>query len=285
MKAPDRREGDSRENWRRFVATRDPELRCQLILEHVHLVENVVRAAGWGRSSHLDREDLVGEGMLGLIDAVDRFDPERGLRFSIYATLRIRGQILDSLRARDLLPRPARRRVKQLGEAVSALTGESADPLTDAQLAERLRWAPSQLRRTRLDANAKIQSMDEPLGDDGQGPPLRVFLKAPDECQPAVLQEMSEVREQIRDALRQLPQRQQILLSLYYCEELTMTEIGHVLGVCESRVSQLHAQAIQQLRALLRSSGVLATKQEPQERTRTRNQAANPRRVPAVRAA
>ena len=275
-------EDDDRKKWRRFVASRDLELRDELILQHVHLVKHVVHRMGFDGSPPFDREDLIGDGILGLINAVDRFDPERGIQFKTYATIRIRGQILDALRTRDLLPRPARQRVKQLQDAITQLIGNLGVPPTEQELAEHLGLTVSQLRQTLLDANFEIWSMDAPLANDVQGFCLQNLLQAPKESQPSVRQELSDVHEQIRTALRQLPYRQRVLLSLYYYEELTMKEIGKVLSISESRVSQLHAQAILTLRSLLRSAGVVTARQEPTAPAASRSQTVAANSVPVV---
>ena len=270
---------DDDKKWARFVATRDPELRHQLILQHVHLVKHVVNRMGFNGSPPFDKEDLIGDGILGLINAVDRFDPTRGTQFVTYATIRIRGQILDALRNRDLLPRPARQRVKQLEAAATALVGMLGCPPTEEQLAEYLGLTLDQLRQTLTDASFEIWSMDAPLSDGAEGFALRSLLKAPDESQPAARHEVSELREEIREALRQLPHRQKVLLSLYYYEELTMKEIGEVLSISESRVSQLHAQAIVSLRSLLRAAGIVTARQAAAAQKR----ATTPEGLPAVR--
>ncbi len=281
MKARNSLEGDTKKKWQRFVASRDPELRRQLILEYVHLVSHVVHRMGYDGSPPFDKEDLVSDGILGLISAVDRFDPGRGIQFVTYATIRIRGQILDALRTRDLLPRPARQRVKRLQDAITALIGTLGVPPTEEELAEHLSLTLDQLRQTLMDASFEIWSMDAPLSDDAQGFCLQNVLKSSDESQPAVCQEMTELRDQIRDALHQLPHRQRVLLSLYYYEELTMKDIGKVLGISESRVSQLHAQAILSLRSLLRTSGAMVARKEPP----ARNHAATQHSLPAARLA
>ena len=281
MKARNSLEGDTKKKWQRFVASRDPELRRQLILEYVHLVSHVVHRMGYDGSPPFDKEDLVSDGILGLISAVDRFDPGRGIQFVTYATIRIRGQILDALRTRDLLPRPARQRVKRLQDAMTALIGILGVPPTEEELAEHLSLTLDQLRQTLMDASFEIWSMDAPLSDDAQGFSLQNVLKSSDESEPAVCQEMTELRDQIRDALHQLPHRQRVLLSLYYYEELTMKDIGKVLGISESRVSQLHAQAILSLRSLLRTSGAMVARKEPP----ARNHAATQHSLPTARLA
>lgn len=252
-------EMDVRQTWARYNESRDPALRQELITRNMHLVRYVVERLGFG-VSHLDREDLISEGIVGLIDAVDRFDPERGIQFVTYATIRIRGQILDALRTRDMLPRSARRRVKGMQDAVQTLVATLGEPPSEEQLAEFMNVSPEQLQQTLCDASLEICSLDAPLVEDGEAFSLQNLLEASEDGEPAEQHDRSELREELRVALRRLPERQQLLLSLYYVEELTMREIGEVLSVSESRVSQLHAQAIMSLRALLETAGYIETR-------------------------
>lgn len=252
---------DTKQMWARYAESHDPAIRQQLITQNVHLVRYVVERLGFG-VSYQDREDLVSEGIVGLIDAVDRFDTKRGIQFVTYATIRIRGQILDALRTRDLLPRSARRRVKGLQDAVQSLVGSLGEPPTEEQLAEYMNVSPEQLQQTLRDASLEICSLDAPLVEDGETFSLQNVLQASEECEPAEQHDRAELREEMRVALKKLPERQQLLLSLYYTEELTMREIGEVLSISESRVSQLHAQAILNLRALLETAGYIESRTE-----------------------
>lgn len=252
---------DAKRAWARYAATRDPALRSHLILQNVHLVRYVVERMGFGVSP-MDREDLVSEGIVGLIDAVDRFDPGRGIQFVTYATIRIRGQILDALRTRDMLPRSARRRVKGLQDAVRSLVATLGEPPSEEQLAEYMSLSPEQLQQTMRDASLEICSLDAPLAENGETFSLQSLIEAPDDGEPAEQHDRAELREEMRQALKKLPERQQLLLSLYYVEELTMREIGEVLSISESRVSQLHAQAILNLRALLETAGFIEPRVE-----------------------
>lgn len=247
---------DTKQIWERYDETRDPELRQEIITRNMHLVRYAVERLGFG-VSYLDREDLISEGIIGLIDAVDRFDPKRGIQFVTYATIRIRGQILDALRTRDLLPRSARRRVKGMQEAVQTLVATLGEPPTEEQLAEYMNVSAEQLQQTLCDASLEICSLDAPLVEDGETFSLQNLIEASEEFEPAEQQARAELHEEMRLAIRKLPERQQLLLSLYYVEELTMREIGEVLSVSESRVSQLHAQAVANLRALLETAGYI----------------------------
>lgn len=148
-------EMDAKQTWARYAESRDPALRQELITRNMHLVRYVVERLGFG-VSYLDREDLVSEGIVGLIDAVDRFDPQRGIQFITYATIRIRGQILDALRTRDMLPRSARRRVKGMQDAVQTLVATLGEPPSEEQLAEFMNVSPEQLQQTMCDASLEV---------------------------------------------------------------------------------------------------------------------------------
>lgn len=250
---------DAKQLWARYAESRDPALRQELITQNMHLVRYVVERLGFGVST-LDREDLVSEGAIGLIDAVDRFDPNRGIQFVTYATIRIRGQILDALRTRDMLPRSARRRVKGMQDAVQALVATLGEAPSEEQLAEYMNISAEQLQQTLCDASLEICSLDAPLVEDGETFSLQNLIEASEDCEPAQHHDRAALLEEMRLALRRLPERQQLLLSLYYVEELTMREIGEVLSVSESRVSQLHAQAVMNLRALLETAGYIETR-------------------------
>jgi len=239
----------------RYKETGDPKLREQLVLQHVHLVKWAVDRVAYTGTTAADRDDLISEGMVGLIDAIDRYDPDRGIQLSTFATFRIRGQIADALRSRDLLPRSARRRVRELQEAVNRYTAASGHLPDEEQLASMLGESLDDVRRTLVDASLEIHSLDAPRGPDDERLSLLGMLPSPPETEPDTRHEDEELRAELRKALTELPERQRLILSLYYVEDLTMKEIGQVLGVSESRISQLHAQAIVSLRALLRQAG------------------------------
>lgn len=245
------------ELWIRFAATRDPAIRDQLVLQCLDLVQWVVNRMGITQGHTVDRDDLVGEGIIGLIDAIDRFEPDRGIALSTYAVHRIRGQVLDALRARDMLPRSARRRVRELQAAITEITSGDGEVPSEEQLAQRMNLSCEQVQQTLADASLEICSLDEPLRGSDSGYSLEDTLHAPEETEPAASYDGADLRSALGQALGQLPERQRLLLSLYYVEELTMKEIGQVLDVSESRVSQLHAQSVLSLRAIMKRDGYL----------------------------
>jgi RNA polymerase sigma factor for flagellar operon FliA len=243
------------ELWRDYLATSDPALREQLILQYAPLVKYVVGRMAVASSSILDMEDLLGFGTLGLIDAVSRFDPTRGVKFETYALQRIRGSIIDSFRKLDIVPRSARRRAREIEGAHAQLQQSLGREPDDDEVADHLGLSRDGLSRAMMEASCAILSMERPLamldGDDSLT--LADTIEDENAVVPQAEIERHEEREALVSALQLLNERDRLVISLYYYEELTLREISEVLGVTESRVCQLHARAIARLRASLRA--------------------------------
>lgn len=241
--------------WARYLAHRDVASREAVILRYVPLVHFVLNRLGITPASGADYEDLASQGLLGLIDAVDRYDPQFGTQFSTYATLRIRGHILDQLRSSDWLSRAARRRAREVQNAMTVLWGQLHRAPTDEELAAYLNLDLPQLRQALMEAGRVIVSLDAANGDRREDDaPLHEILTDTDNADNADPGESlmeKELRGQLAEALKTLPEREQLVMSLYYVEELTLKEIGAVLDLSESRICQLHARALTQLRAVL----------------------------------
>lgn len=235
----------------RFLVTRDPALRESLILRYVPLVHYVLGRLGIGPDTSSEYEDLVSQGLLGLVDAVDRYDPAHGTRFSTYAAWRIRGSVLDHLRSMDWLSRGARRRVREAQEAIQRLWAATGQAPDRQALARELGLSEEEVEAVLLDASRQVLSLDASLAGPDEPVSLYETLEDASQTDPQERAEEADLQARLVEALQRLPEREQVVLSLYYYEGLTMREIGEVLSVSESRVCQIHAQAILNLQALL----------------------------------
>lgn len=199
----------------------------------------------------LDYEDILSFGTIGLIEAVERFDHEKGVKFETYAIARIRGAIIDALRSLDRLPRSVRQKAKDAGKALVDLTeGLGRDP-TDEEVAEAMGLTVQAYRKHLIDSSWITVSLDTMgTGNDGEDDNggAALGIADPDDEDFSVGIEQQELVGELAGAIRELPEREQLILSLYYKEELTMREVSKVLSISESRVCQLHARALTRLR-------------------------------------
>lgn len=242
------------DTWTRFITTRNPALRHELITQYTPLVRLIVGRLGIPPTGLLDAEDLVSYGMIGLINAVDRFDPARGVRFEAFATVRIRGAVIDQLRSLNWLPRSAVSRARQIENALAVLEQNLGRPAREAEIAAELGVTTERYRHMLLEMTGVILSLDAPLNyliQDGEVTSLGELLVDQNTPGPDEQTERRELTTILGAAIANLPEREKLLLSLYYHEELTMKEISRILGVSESRVCQLHMQAIMRLRFVL----------------------------------
>ncbi len=241
--------------WRRYKREPDKELRDRLILTYAPLVKYVAGRLGAGLPAHVDESDLVSYGLLGLIDAIERYDPDRDVKFETYAISRIRGAIIDELRSMDWVPRSIRARARDIEKAITQLEAQLLRAPTDEEIAAKLGVSEDELDEALLEiSRSSIAALDElwsnPTGS-GDTVALVDTLEDPHAVRPGGELEATEVRELIGEAIAALPEREKLVITLYYYEELTLREIGEVLGVTESRVSQLHTKAILRLKARL----------------------------------
>jgi RNA polymerase sigma factor for flagellar operon FliA len=239
----------------RFLAQRNPEDRDALVMDSLALVHYTLGRMGISVQSANDYEDLVSQGILGLMHAVDHYDPAFGTQFSTYAILRIRGEVLDYLRANDRLSRSARQRAKTVQRGIEELWQENHRTPSDEELAAHLHSDVQQIQQALLDANRFVVSLDTlTTGDDGDAQSL--YESVPDDKQTDPLDEATEqdLLVALQNAIGTLSDRDQLVLSLYYLEGLTFKEIGTVLNISESRVCQVHSRLIFTLKALLKES-------------------------------
>lgn len=235
-----------------FLATRSPALREDLVLRHVSLIHYVLGRLGVSSELGMDYEDLLHQGLLGLIDAVDRYNPEFGTQFSTYATVRIRGKVLDYLRSMDWLSRTARHRSKSIQKAIQSLTSKTNTPPNEQEISDYLGIDLDKVHQGLLDSNKVIVSLDALISIDEENENSLYDTLADDsQADPAEIATDNDLKARMVESLKKLPERDQLVLSLYYFEELTLKEIGKVLEVSESRACQIHAQAIMNLQALL----------------------------------
>jgi len=232
--------------WRRFRSGGDQVTRHGLILHYAPLVKYVAGRFGAGLRRAVDTEDLISFGTFGLIEAVDRFEPERGLRFETYAANRIRGAILDELRRLDWVPRRVRARCRQVQEGMAELEHRLQRTCTEEELADHLELDIETLRDTLAEMASGGMVAIEELTPGGV--PFAELLADPDAVDPGAAAESSELRRLLLDTVAGLPDRDRSVVVLYYFESMTLQQIAGILGVTESRVSQIHAKAVLSLR-------------------------------------
>jgi RNA polymerase sigma factor FliA len=248
--------------WREYRANKNPAIRDRLIVTYAPLVKYVAGRLGSGLPAHVDDEDLVSYGLLGLIGAIERYDPDRDVKFETYAIARIRGAIIDELRALDWVPRSVRSRARDIERAIGELEAKLGRVPTDEEIAGKLGITTEELDESLSEiSRSSIAALDELWTIGGSGGDQVSLIdtiedtEAPD---PQGALSQTELREAIADAIARLPEREKLVVTLYYYEELTLREIGEVLGVTESRVSQLHTKAILRLKARLAGSATRA---------------------------
>ena len=241
--------------WRRYTSTRERRARDQLVLAYSPIVKYAAGRLVIGMPPHVELADLVAYGLEGLTQAVERFDPARGIEFESYASTRIRGAIVDGIRKMDWVPRRVRDEARLVATATSALTTRLQRAPTDAELAKKLNIDAVELDATlqRLD-ETEVASLDQ-VHDAGRGgiSTLCDSLADPDAVDPADSAGAGDLRARIAAAVELLPERERIVVGLRYTQDLSPGEIGDVLGVGESRVCQLHRTAVRRLRGILES--------------------------------
>jgi len=242
--------------WEKFAQNNTPELRNVLITAYAPLVRFVVGRLGIPPTGLLDAEDLVSYGMIGLINAIDRYDPLRGVRFEAFASVRIRGAVIDQLRTLNWLPRSAISRIRQIESALATLEQKLGRPAREEEVAREIGVTTERYRQMLLETNSTVLSLDAPLSSlsqEDEVASLGELLVDHSVPGPVEQAEQQELTDTLSRAVDNLPEREKLLLSLYYQEELTMKEISKILNVSESRVCQLHMQAVMRLRGILAS--------------------------------
>jgi RNA polymerase sigma factor FliA len=235
--------------YKRAEGTRMPEERDREILTHLPLVHSVVERIAAHLPSSVDKDDLLHAGVIGLIDALNRFDASRDNAFSTYAVLRIRGQVIDELRERDWIPRSARTRAKEYHQAVAELSGTLDRLPNDQELAAHLGVDEQSLLALEQESQLATQvSLDAPMGEDNHF--SSSLTRGDDEtANPARNIERDDQRAVLKRLLSTLSEQERQIVQMYYFEDMLMKEIAAVLGVTESRICQIHSRILALLRA------------------------------------
>jgi len=238
--------------WEDFKATADPAARERLILHYSPLVKYVAGRVGVGLPPNIEQADLVSYGIFGLIDAIEKFDLERAIKFETYAISRIRGAIIDELRALDWIPRSVRSKAREVEKTYALLEAELHRTPSEPEVAERMGIPLGDLHHIFSQVSyVNVVALDELLsvgGEKGDKLSLGDTLEDHKAEDPVLAFEGEETKFLLARAIDQLPEREKIVVTLYYYEGLTLAEIGRVLGVTESRICQMHTKAVLQLR-------------------------------------
>jgi RNA polymerase sigma factor for flagellar operon FliA len=245
------------ELWDEYKANGTTDARERLILHYSPLVKFVAGRVAAGLPQSIDQADLVSYGIFGLIDAIDKFDLERGFKFETYAISRIKGSIIDELRSIDWVPRSVRAKARAIERAYSKLENENKRTPDDREIALELDMTEDELAQTLSQISfVGLVALDELLavggagGERGSSTTVGEML-SDGRHDPVESFEIDEMKHLLADAINRMPDRERLVLTLYYYEGLTLSEIGDVLGVTESRICQIHTKSILQLRARL----------------------------------
>jgi RNA polymerase sigma factor FliA len=242
-----------RELWRRHKQESDERARERLVLAYAPLVKFIAGRMASGLPAHIDEADLVSYGLLGLIGAIERYELARDVKFETFAVARIKGAIIDELRSLDWVPRSVRSRAREIERANAALEVELGRAPSEEEMADHLGLGAEEFRDELLEiANSSVLALDDLWSfADPEGGQVSVLdvISDPHAPDPAAEAQTAELKDRLADAIESLPERERLVVALYYYESLTLREIGEILGVTESRVSQLHTKAVLALRS------------------------------------
>lgn len=227
----------------------------KLIIEYSPLIKYIAHRIAMRLPPHIELDDLMSAGVIGLIDAIEKYNPDKDTQFKTYAEIRIRGAILDELRAQDWVPRSVRQKASALSDVYAKLEQRLGRPADDQEVADEMGVSIEEFHELLRQAAGQAILSVEDLGGvskDGEKRDLMEVIAGTKETDPETLARLEEIRSIIALAIDQLPEKERLVVSLYYYEELTMKEIGEVLGITESRISQIHTKLVLRLRAKLR---------------------------------
>ena len=242
------------ELWLQYRKTKDPSIREAFIKQYAPLVKYVAGKVAVGMPNNVEFDDLVGYGVFGLIDAIDKYDPEKNVKFKTYAVTRIRGAIFDELRLIDFVPRSVRQKTREIETTISSLEAQLGRTASDQEIAGAMGIDEAEYMKViQKISGTSIISLNDLWysGDDNDKVSIGDSIESPSSLNPDVMVVNEEIRRVIVEAINDLPDKEKKILVLYYYEDLTLKDIGRVLQVTESRVSQLHTKAVLHLRSKL----------------------------------
>ena len=252
MPINDEKEED--ELWNEFKKTKSTVLRDKFIRQYMPLVKYVAGKVATGMPSSVEFDDLVGFGQFGLLDAINKYDTSKNVKFKTYAVTRIRGAIFDELRQIDWVPRSVRQKSREIEDAIVSLESRLGRPASDSEIAKSLNLSEEEYHKTVMKVSGtSVLSLNDVwfAGDDNDNMSIGNNIESPASLNPDVIAEREEIKKVIAEAISELPEKEKMVIVLYYHEDLTFREIGEVLEVSESRISQLHTRANLRLRAKL----------------------------------
>lgn len=245
---------NERELWVAYKKKKDPRIRDAFVKQYAPLVKYVAGKVAVGMPHNIEFDDLVGFGVFGLFDAIEKFDPEKHVKFKTYAVTRIRGAIFDELRSIDWVPRSVRQKTREIEDTVNRLESSLGRAATDREIAKEMNMTMADFQRTMLKiSGTSVLSLNDIwyTEDDSDKIPIVDSIESPQSLNPDTIVEKEEIKKVIVQAIEELPEKEKKVLVLYYYEDLTLKEIGKILEVTESRISQLHTKAIMRLRTKL----------------------------------
>ena len=241
--------------WRRYKDDGDERARERLVLAYAPLVKYVAGRMSSGLPAHVEEADLISYGLLGLISAIERFDPGRDIRFETFAITRVKGSIIDELRSLDWVPRSVRAKAREIERTNAKLEHQLHRAPTDQEMADALGVSMDEFQESLVKiSNSSVVALDELWTvSDSSGDTVSLLdtIQDPAAVDPSRELDLTDMKDRLADAIARLPEREKLVVALYYYENLTLREIGEVLGVTESRVSQLHTKAVLRLKSRL----------------------------------
>lgn len=244
------------ELWVLYKKTKDAAIRDFFVKQYAPLVKYVAGKVAIGMPHTVEFDDLVGFGVFGLFDAISKYDPDKNVKFKTYAVTRIRGAIFDELRSIDWVPRSVRQKTREIEDAIHHLEASLGRAASDQEISKELGISVEEFHKSILKiSGTSVLSLNDVwfTGEENDQVSIVDSIESPQSLNPETIVEKEEVRRVIIEAINELPEKEKQVLVLYYYEDLTLKEIGKVLEVTESRVSQLHTKAIMRLRAKLTS--------------------------------